>query len=762
MYRFLIALFCIVSVCSTGANSPQNIVFILADDLGWNDTGIFQQSQFIETPNIDALASRGMVFSNAYTNSPLCSPTRASILTGQTPAKHGSTTPNHHLPTVNLQAYLPRSGPSNKKSLIPVSVTRLDTALPTLSSILKENNYQTAHFGKWHLGASPYSPLEHGFDTDIPHFNGAGPVGGFLAPWRFAPNLQPQVPGEHIDVRLAQEAGEWIMSVKDSGPFFLNFWAFSVHAPFNADPELVEYFKTRRTPFHSQRSATYAAMVKHFDDAVGILWESLVEANVQDNTIIVFTSDNGGNMYDVLGQVYATSNFPLRGGKATVYDGGIRVPTAIIWPGLTQSNTLNSAPIQSADFFPTLLKGMSLTWPASHEIDGSDIRPLLSGQTAEVRPIFTFYPAQPQVPDWLPPSATVMKDKWKLIRTFHYGENGGHYYQLFDLSSDPSEAKNLVDERPDLVLELDTLLENHLTGSEAVVPKVNPNYRAGSFSYDSLGVPRDTYRLPEDNLQGNLQIKLNSDISIADANDEVNISYELINASNAANVQFQQFMGSTVALVQSKNTISFVAPSVSQEEYVSFAFILNDGNRTVRKQIGVLVKPSPKAPSLSVTQISQQVIKGSTVTFDINAVDGNKDFIMMSIKSDDLAVTTLEKPPTDGLYNLSIPYDYSHSSASIVFTADDGQLQTSQSVTFDVSSAPLIIEEDNTNSGGGSTSMLTLLLLSLLAIFKKISLINSCRKRVKSQTFFCLRLFPKSNFFRSVRKYLPIWCYKKQ
>jgi arylsulfatase A-like enzyme len=158
---------------------PQNIVFILADDLGWNDTNIFQQSQFIETPNIDALASRGMVFSQAYTNSPLCSPTRASILTGQTPARHGSTTPNHHLPLVRLTPSLPQSAATNKKSIAPETVTRLDSNLPTLSSILKANNYNTAHFGKWHLGSSPYSPLEHGFDLDIPNYAGPGPTGGY-------------------------------------------------------------------------------------------------------------------------------------------------------------------------------------------------------------------------------------------------------------------------------------------------------------------------------------------------------------------------------------------------------------------------------------------------------------------------------------------------------------------------------------------------------------------------------------------------------
>jgi arylsulfatase A-like enzyme len=707
---------------------PQNIVLILADDLGWNDTNIFQKSQFIETPNIDALASRGMVFSQSYTNSPLCSPTRASILTGQTPAKHGSTTPNHHLPLVRLAPSLPKSAATNKRSIAPQSVTRLDTSLPTLSSILKANNYRTAHFGKWHLGASPYSPLEHGFDIDIPNYSGPGPVGGFLAPWSYAPNIQPQQRGEHIDVRLAQEASVWIQSVKNEGPFFLNFWAFSVHAPFSADPDLVDYFVNKRSPYHSQRSATYAAMVKQFDDAIGILWEALVDAAVENDTVVIFTSDNGGNMYDVVGNVKATSNFPLRGGKATNYDGGLRVPTVIIWPGLTQPNTLSNTPIQSADYFPTLLNGMNLFWPPHHTVDGQDIRSLLQGKATETRPIFSYYPAEPRVPDWLPPSVTVTQDGWKLIRAFHYGNSKGHLYQLYNLSTDPSESVNLADVRTDKVIELDALIDGHLIESEAITPRINPNYRKGTFDYDQIGIAREAFQLPEEKIQIDFQFQVNIEMQIIDGGGMANLSYQLLNTSNLASVTYKQFMGPAVELIKNGNHISFVAPHVSQSEYVAVAFIAKDGEQTIRKQVGVLINPTQVAPSLSVSKISQTVSKGGTVNFSIEAIDANKDFINMSVISDDFTTNSLNTPPSMGEFIINIPSDFSGDSATLVFIAEDAQHSVRKSITFNVSaSAPQTTQAaiqtdlgDSENSGGSINFIL--LTFFALNIFSRIQI----------------------------------------
>jgi arylsulfatase A-like enzyme len=695
---------------------PQNIVFILADDLGWNDTNIFQQSQFIETPNIDALASRGMVFSQAYTNSPLCSPTRASILTGQTPARHGSTTPNHHLPLVRLTPSLPQSAATNKKSIAPETVTRLDSNLPTLSSILKANNYNTAHFGKWHLGSSPYSPLEHGFDLDIPNYAGPGPTGGFLAPWSFAPNIQPQTPGEHIDIRLAKEARNWMQSVKDEGPFFLNFWAFSVHAPFNADPDTVDYFIGKRSPYHSQRSATYAAMVKQFDDAVGILWEALVEAEVENDTIVIFTSDNGGNMYNVLGTVHATSNFPLRGGKATNYDGGLRVPTAIIWPGLTQPNTLSNIPIQSADYFPTLLSGLNLSWPSPHIVDGNDIRPALQGKSIQTHAIFSYYPAEPRVPDWLPPSITVMLDGWKLIRTFHYGRTDGHFYQLFDLNTDPSESNNLYEVNRTKLSELDVLIDAHLLDSDAMSPAINPNYLNNTFNYNKIGVASENFQLPEEKMLIDFQFQVDIPEQIIDSGSTAKITYQLTNATNRVSVRYEQFMGPSIELVKDANSISFIAPIVSESQYVALAFIVSDGEQTIRKQVGVRINPTQVAPSLSVSQISKNVTKGSIAEFLIEATDGNKDFINMSVTSDDLTANSLSLPPTIGKFMVNIPIDFSGDSITLFFTAEDLQHSVQQTITFNVSGA--IVPEIESTSGG-SINALWLMFVGLFIVFRQ-------------------------------------------
>ena len=719
----LTLLILLMPFCSQAINEkPQNIVFILADDLGWNDTNMYQHSQFIETPNIDALASKGMVFSQAYTNSPLCSPTRASILTGQTPARHGSTAPNHHLSLVRLTPTLPESAATNRKSIAPETVTRLDTNLPTLSSILKANNYHTAHFGKWHLGSRPYSPLQHGFDIDIPNYAGPGPAGGFLAPWSFAPNIKPQKRGEHIDIRLAKEAKKWIQTVKDDGPFFLNFWAFSVHAPFNADPDTIDYFVGKRSAYHSQRSATYAAMVKQFDDAVGILWDALVEAEVENDTIIIFTSDNGGNMYDVLGTIHPTSNFPLRGGKATNYDGGLRVPTAIIWPGLTQPNTLSNTPIQTADFFPTLLSGIDLTWPSSHIVDGRDIRAILQGNGTESRPIFSYYPTQPQVPDWLPPSVTVTLDGWKLIRTFHYGISSGHLYQLYNLNTDPAELLNLASIDLDKLSELDSLIDAHLQESKAVAPIINPNYREGAFNYAQIGIPAENFQLPEEKIQIDFQFEAQAEQQIIDGGSTAVITYQLTNANNQTSVSYEQFMGPSVTLEENDDQISFVAPMVSKAEYVAIAFIVKDGEQTIRKQVGVRISPTQVPPTLVVSQRSQNVSRGSTATFTIEATDANKDILKMSVSSDDFPANLLANPPTVGEFTVDIPSDFSGNSITLVFSAEDSQQSVQQTITFNVVAAQANPPEASKSSGGSvNIALLLIIALSLVVRIRNLT-----------------------------------------
>jgi arylsulfatase A-like enzyme len=231
-------LFIAISTAAPAETKP-NVVFILADDLGWADTTLYGTPKLYETPNIQRLAELGVRFTRSY-SAPLCSPTRASILTGQVNTRHGSTAPAHHISGKPvLEASVVKTAPPPNKSTIVATVNRLDNELPTLGKRFKAAGYHTGHFGKWHLGPPPYSPLQHGFDVDIPHFNGPGPAGSFVGPWKF-PNIKANKPGEHIEDRMAEEAVKWIQSLPRDKPFFLNYWQFSVHAPFDAKEEYID------------------------------------------------------------------------------------------------------------------------------------------------------------------------------------------------------------------------------------------------------------------------------------------------------------------------------------------------------------------------------------------------------------------------------------------------------------------------------------------------------------------------------------------
>ena len=378
----------IFSLINIQAQQKQpNVIFILADDLGWSDVTLYGKTKLYETPNLERLAARGITYTRAYAASPLCSPTRASILTGQTPARTGITAPTAHLGQVKLKPTLQEKPNPGNKSVILESVTRLDNKLPTLVKQFKKAGYQTSHFGKWHLGADPYSPLQHGSDLDIPHWPGPGPAGSFVAPWKFK-NFKEKSEKEHIEDRMANEAVSWLRGIDKTKPFLMNYWQFSVHAPFDAKESLKNKYRKKVDLTDAQHSITYAAMVHSMDEAVGRLLDELDKLGLTENTIIVFTSDNGGNMYngvtDILpnGEKYfapPTSNRPLRGGKATMFEGGIRVPTVISYPGITKPGTTSDALIQSTDFYPTLLNLAGLELPKNHPLDGIDITETLKG-----------------------------------------------------------------------------------------------------------------------------------------------------------------------------------------------------------------------------------------------------------------------------------------------------------------------------------------------------------------------------------------------
>ena len=466
----------LVLATALAADERPNLVFILADDLGWSDTTLYGTTEFYETPNIERLAKRGILFSNAYTAHPLCSPTRSSIMTGLEPARTGFISAAGHLPGVNLEKKMLPQGPPNLKMRLARSVTRLDTKYTTLAETIQGAGYVTGHFGKWHLGHEPYTPLEHGFDTDVPHWWGPGPAGSYVAPWRFPDKLDfdPAVPNEHIEDRMATEAIAFIEKNREK-PFFLNYWAFSVHGPWDGKQELIDKYARKADPENPQRLPVYGAMVESLDDAVGRLLDTLDRLELTEKTIIVFFSDNGGNMYSQVDGITVTSNAPLRGGKATIYDGGSRVPCAVVWPGRIKPGSTSGAFLTSTDWYPTLLEMLEINKPEGVKLDGFNQVPALLGKAGPRTSICCFVPSYFSRPGTIP-STYLRRGDWKLIRFHGDGEKGADRFELYNLKKDIGETKNLAAIKPQLVKELNAEMDAYLLETEAIVPAANPAY----------------------------------------------------------------------------------------------------------------------------------------------------------------------------------------------------------------------------------------------------------------------------------------------
>jgi arylsulfatase A-like enzyme len=498
MKRLLLPLAMLAPLVS-GAATPSkpsmpNVVFILADDLGWADTTLYGHTKYYHTPNLERLAKRGMLFTRAYSASPLCSPTRSSIMTGLSPARIGITLPACHEPQVVLQATTGKAAPPGKKVIPPVTVTRLNTTYFTLAEALKQAGYATGHFGKWHLGPEPYSPLQQGFDIDIPHWAGPSPTGGYLAPWKFTKmDADPGEPHQHIEDRMAKEAVKFMEKNKDH-PFFLNYWMFSVHAPFDAKPALINKYKATVNPEDPQHCPVYAAMVESMDDAIGTLIDNLDRLKLTDNTILIFTSDNGGNMYDDVHGSRPTSNVPLSGGKACLLEGGVRVPCIVSIPGLVPPGVRNDTVIQSSDFYPTLLDLLALKPQAGQKFDGISIVPALHGKPLDRKAIFSYFPFDPPVPQWIPPAVTATESEWKLIRLFYQGENGAHRYKLFNLKNDLGEKNDLSAKEPQRVKEMDAMIEKFLVDTKAVLPIPNPKFDPSRYHPELEGIRPPGYK----------------------------------------------------------------------------------------------------------------------------------------------------------------------------------------------------------------------------------------------------------------------------
>lgn len=494
------ALLLSASRASAARSAKPNVVFILADDLGWNDLSLYG-STFHETPNLDALARRGMTFNRAYAASPLCSPTRSSVLTGLYPARTGITAPNCHIPEVILEKSLLGRGAPAQKMLLAQSVSRLKTDYYTLAKAFKADGYRTAHFGKWHLGAEPYSPLEHGFDIDIPHTSAPSPLPkGFFFPFPVWKNHGK--PGDNLEDLVADEAVKFIGEQKKDQPFFLNYWAFEVHSPWQAKESQIAKYRAKATPTSLQRHPVYAGMIETLDEVVGRLVAALQQAGVLDNTIIIFTSDNGP--YFIPNQEHMPAEFhtvpvsnaqPLRAGKGTIYEAGTRVPLIVVWPGKVTPGSVNDGLMQSIDFFPTLADGLGWKLPAQVRFDGVSQRRSWEQKQSVRGEIFCHFPhgqargeyeGMP-APTPASPASSVQIGDWKLIR--FYGDNADRTdrHELYDLKNDPGERQDLAPLQSARVSELAKRLDALLTETSAVIPKANPAYdpsasRAGKKS----------------------------------------------------------------------------------------------------------------------------------------------------------------------------------------------------------------------------------------------------------------------------------------
>ena len=451
-----------------------NIIFILMDDMGWMDLSCYG-SRFYETPNIDRLAAESMTFTNAYAAAPVCSPTRASLLSGKYPAIVGVTDwicqGNEH--------------PNIGKLIDAPYIKYLPLTEKSLASSLKDAGYNTWHVGKWHLGQSDYWPDKHGFDVNVAGFEAGHPKNGYFSPYNLQ-NLENGPDGEYLTDRLTDEA---INLIRNNGnaPFFLNFWHYAVHTPIQAKEKDIQKYREKRTkmglddvpefevgefmPFERQKDKhvirrlvqsdpVYAAMIENLDYNVGRLLDEVKKLGVEDNTLVIFTSDNGGES-SVGGS--PTCNSPLAEGKGWMYEGGIREPLIIKWPGVIEKGSICDTPVTSPDFYPTLLEAAGLPLLPKQHCDGVSFMPLLKGAKLEREAIYWHYPHYGNQGGT--PAASVRMGDYKLIKFFEDGR-----LELYDLAKDIGEDNDLSREKPELTREMNDELSKWLENVSAKIP----------------------------------------------------------------------------------------------------------------------------------------------------------------------------------------------------------------------------------------------------------------------------------------------------
>ncbi|MEE8468077.1 MAG: sulfatase [Planctomycetota bacterium] len=465
------------------AEPPFNVIVLVADDLGWTDLGC-QGSSFYETPNIDRLASEGMRFTQAYAACCVCSPTRAALLTGKSPARMDTTD------------YF---GGRRKAQLLPAPYDEeLPAADTTLAEALRAADYRTAFFGKWHLGGPGSYPEDHGFETNVGGFERGHPPRGYFSPYG-NPKLPDGPQGELLTERLTDEAVAWMKSVRDE-PFLLYLSYYAVHTPLQTRPEYQQKYEAKReaqreakreTQREAKREtqplfdesawgeerarkvrlvqdhAVYAGMVQSLDESVGRVLAALAELGLDGRTLVIFASDNGGLSTS---EGHPTSNLPLRAGKGWLYEGGIREPFLVRWPGVTEPGSICREPVTSQDVFPTILEALDLPLMPEQHVDGTSLAKLLRGDgTLEPRSLYWHYPHYGNQGG--APSGAIRTGRYKLIEWFEDGST-----ELFDLDADPGETTDLRQREPEIADRLRKELAAWRRQVEAKMPSPNPEH----------------------------------------------------------------------------------------------------------------------------------------------------------------------------------------------------------------------------------------------------------------------------------------------
>lgn len=456
-----------------------NILFILLDDMGWRDLAC-TGSTFYETPNIDRLAREGMVFPNAYASCPVCSPSRASFLTGKYPARVGVTD------------WIDMTGechPLKGKLIDAPYLKHIPEGARTLAQCLQEEGYATWHVGKWHLGDEAHYPERYGFEKNIGGCSWGHPKQGYFVPYGI-PTLPEGPEGEYLTDRLTDEAIRLIQSGEER-PFFLNLCHYTVHMPIMAKEKDIERFRQKAEaiergaqplvegepiPAHEhgrvvrrtvQSNAIYAAMIWNLDENIGRLMKALEESGKAQDTMVIFTSDNGGL---ATAEGSPTCNLPAKEGKGWMYEGGTRVPLIVWYPRLVKPSTCCRTSVTTPDFFPTFLEFAGAAEKTPGDLDGVSLMPLLRGEAIPERPIFWHYPHYGNQGGT--PGSSVVLGKYKLIEFFEDGR-----CELYDIEADLSEQNNIAARHPEKTAELRALLHNWQRESGARFPEPNPDWQ---------------------------------------------------------------------------------------------------------------------------------------------------------------------------------------------------------------------------------------------------------------------------------------------